>query len=192
MELPEYETLTSMIHAKLKEVGRNQKDLAEAIGVNDGMISRYLAGESEAPYKKLRAMHEVLREWEDEQRQPATELMSETLISTTLQETRREAADKIQENYFSQLPVRETEGGEVVGIVTDKELMKVHDDNKLIREMKSNGNLQHAIEVSKDEDYRLIEKILEEGHPAVLVVDDGNPEGIITRADLLATASHSV
>ncbi len=191
MELPEYGTLTEMIHAKLDEVGRNQKDLAEAIDVNAGTLSRYFAGETEAPYEKLRAMYEVLREWEDEQRQPATELMSETVVSTTLQETRREAADKMRKNYFSQLPVREMEDGEVVGIVTDKILMKIPDNDKLIGEIKSDDELQHVIEVSKDEDRRLIEKILDEGHPAVLVVDDGTPEGIITRDDLLETASPS-
>jgi len=185
MALPEYGTLTQMIHAKLDEVGRNQKDLAEAIDVNAGTLSRYFAGETEASYEKLRAMYEVLREWEEQHRQPATELMTEGFTSTTLGETRREAADKMLDGDFSQLPVREMEEGDVVGIVTDTDLMGVHNDEKPIEEIE----FHHVIEVARDTDRRLIEKILEEGHPAVLVVDNGTPEGIITRADLLETAS---
>lgn len=185
MELPEYETLICMIHAKLNEVDRNQKDLAEAIDVNPGMISRYFAGDTDAPYEKLRAMCEVLEEWEEQQRQPATELMTEGFISTTFKETRREAADKMTEGDFSQLPVRETEDGAVVGIITDADLMRVHNDEKPIEEIE----YHHVIEVTKDTDRQLIEKILEEGHPAVLVIDGGTPEGIITRADLLETAA---
>lgn len=63
MELSKYGTLTQMIHAKLDEVGRNQKDLAEAIDVNAGTLSRYFAGEATASYENLRAMYEVLRKW---------------------------------------------------------------------------------------------------------------------------------
>lgn len=185
MELPEYRTLTQMIHAKLSEVGRNQKDLAEAIDVNAGTLSRYFAGEATASYENLRAMYEVLREWENEQRQPATELMTDGFTSTTLSETRREAADKMLEGDFSQLPVREMEEGEVVGVVTDTDLMGVQNDVKPIEEIE----FHHVIEVARDTDRRLIETILEEGHPAVLVDDGGTPEGIITRADLLETAS---
>jgi len=186
MELPEYGTLTQMIHAKLDEVGRNQKDLAEAIDVNAGTLSRYFVGGTEAPYEKLRAMYEVLGEWEEQHRQPATELMTEGFTSTTLGETRREAADKMLDGDFSQLPVREMEEEEeVVGIVTDTDLMGAHNDEKPIKEIE----FHYVIEVARDTDRRLIEKILEEGHPAVLVVDGGTPEGIITRADLLETAS---
>jgi len=111
--------------------------------------------------------------------------MTDGFTSTTLSETRQEAADKMLEGDFSQLPVRETEEGEVKGIVTDTDLMRVHDDEKPIGEIE----YQHVIEVARDTDRRLIEEILEEGHPAVLVVDDGTAEGIITRADLLETAS---
>lgn len=185
MELPEYGTLTQMIHDKLNEVGRNQQDLAQAIDVNAGTLSRYFAGEATASYEKLRDMCKVLREWEDEQRQPATELMTEGFTSTTLGETCREAADKMLDGDFSQLPVREMEEEEVVGIVTDTDLMGVHNDEKPIKEIE----FHHVIEVARDTDRRLIEKILEEGHPAVLVVNGGTPEGIITRADLLEAAS---
>lgn len=122
---------------------------------------------------------------ENEQRQPATELMTEGFTSTTLRETRREAADKMLEGDFSQLPVREMEEGQVVGIVMDTDLMGVHNDERPIEEIE----FHHVIEVARDTDRRLIEKILEEEHPAVLVVDGGTPEGIITRADLLETVS---
>jgi predicted transcriptional regulator len=178
-----------MIHAKLDEVDRNQKDLAEAVDIDAGTLSRYFAGETEARYEKLRAMYEVLREWEEQHRQPATKLMTEGFTSTTLEKTRREAADKMLDGDFSQLPVRETEDGAVVGMVTDTDLMRIHDDEKSIKEMESDDELHHVIEVARDTDRQLIEKILEEGHPAVVVVDGGTPEGIITKADLLESVS---
>jgi len=121
-------------------------------------------------------------------RRAATELMTEGFTSTTLGKTRREAADKMLEGDFSQLPARETEDGEAKGIVIDADLMRVHDDERPIGEIEH----QHVIEVARDTDRWLIEEILDEGHPAVLVVDNETPEGIITRADLLEMASPTV
>jgi predicted transcriptional regulator len=126
-------------------------------------------------------MWDVLKRWESEQTQPAEELMITEFTSTSLTETRREAADKMIEGDFSQLPVREHEDGEIVGIVTDADLMKVHDDERAISEIDYN----HLIRVERDTSRQLVEDILDEGHSAVLVVDNGSPVGFITKYDLL-------
>jgi len=187
MELPEKEILTDMILEKLDKLGKTQVDLADEIEIDETTLNRHLNNEITTSYEQMKEVWRSIQDWEKEQRQPATELMTEGFTSTTLTETRRKAVDKMQGGNFSQLPVREREEGEVVGIVTDTDLMAVHEDEKPIKEIE----FHHVIEVTKDTDRRLIEKILEEGHPAVLVVDGGTPVGIITRADLLETASPS-
>lgn len=181
MELPKKETLTDMIQAELDKVGKNQVELAHEIGIDPSTLNRHINEKTNTSYERMREIQEVLQEWKSERRQPAAELMTEGFTSTTLSETRREAAAKMQDGAFSQLPVRETKEGEVVGIVTDTDLMKIHDDGTLIDDVE----FQHIIKVDKDTDRRLIEEILDQRHPAVLVVDDGSPVGIITRADLL-------
>lgn len=189
MELPEKETLTEMVRAELDTIDKNQVELANELGIDPSTLNRHLNNNTNISYGKVREIQKILQKWKKEQRQPATELMTEGFTSTTLRETRRKAADKMLERDFSQLPVRETEDGAVVGMVTDTDLMRIHDDEKSIKEMESDDELHHVIEVARDTDRQLIEKILEEGHPAVVVVDGGTPEGIITRANLLETAS---
>jgi len=181
MELPEYETNMRMVRKKLDEVGKNPIDLADQIDVDPTTVNRYLNGTVEAPYENLRAIWRVLREWESEQTQPAEELMIAEFTSTHLTETRREAADKMIEGDFCQLPVREHKDGEIVGIVTDADLMKVHDDERAISEI----DYHHLIRVERDTSRQLVEDILDEEHSAVLVVDNGSPVGFITKYDLL-------
>jgi predicted transcriptional regulator len=192
MELPEKETLTEIVWSELNNVGKNQLELANKLEIKPSTLSRDLNNETNTSYKRMRKIQEVLQEWKTEQQQPAKELMTEGFTSATLDETRQEVADKMQENYFSQLPVRESEEDEVIGMVTDTDLMKISDDNKLIGEMKDDDELQHIIKVDKEEKRQLIEKILDEGHRAVLVVDDGTSIGIITKADLLESTSPTV
>lgn len=186
MDLPEYQTTMDMVNSKLDELGKNQRDLATEIGVNAGTLSRYIAGETEAGYETLRQIWEVLDRWEDREVQPAAELMTEGFSSVSLSDSRKVAADKMQRNNFSQLPVCD-ENDDVVGVVTDADLMRVHDDEKLISEVQ----YHHLIEITVDTSRRLVEDILDHGHSAVLVVDDNTPVGIITRADLLKSYSLS-
>jgi predicted transcriptional regulator len=181
MHLQKYETLTEMMIDKLNRVGRNKVELAEEVDVDPSTLNRNLSGETVAPYPRLKAMWDVLKRWESEQTQPAEELMITEFTSTHLTETRREAADKMIESDFSQLPVREHEDGKIVGIVTDADLMKIHDDERAISEIDYN----HLIRVERDTSRQLVEHILDEGHSAVLVVDNGSPVGFITKYDLL-------
>lgn len=184
MELPEYQTIMGMVNSKLDELGKTQRDLATEIDVNAGTLSRYIAGETEAGYETLRQIWEVLDRWEEREVQPAAELMTEGFFSTSLSDSREVAAEKMQRNNFSQLPVCD-ENDDVVGVVTDADLMRVYDNEKLISEIQ----YHHLIEVTVDTSRRLVEEILDHGHPAVLVVDDNSPVGIITRADLLESYS---
>ena len=69
----------------------------------------------------------------------------------------------------------------IVGIVTDTDLMKVHDDERTISEI----GYHHLIRAERDTSCQLVEDILDEGHSAVLVVDNGTPVGFITIYDLL-------
>lgn len=181
MDLQKYETLTEMMIDKLNRVGRNKVELAREVDVDPSTLNRNLSGETVAPYPRLKAMWDLLKRWESEQTQPAEELMITEFTSTHLTETRREAADKMIEGDFSQLPVREHKDGEVVGIVTDADLMKVHDDERAISEI----DYHHLIRVERDTSRQLVEEILDEGHSAVLVVDNGSPVGFITKYDLL-------
>ncbi|KZX49199.1 CBS domain-containing protein [Haloarcula sp. K1] len=181
MDLQTYETITEMMIDKLNRVGRNKVELAKEVDVDPSTLNRNLSGEAVAPYPRLKTMWDVLKRWESEQTQPAQELMITEFTSTHLTETRREAADKMIKGNFSQLPVREHEDGDIVGIATDADLMKVHDDEREISEIE----YHHLIRVERDTSRQLVEEILDEGHSAVLVVDDGTPVGFITKYDLL-------
>jgi acetoin utilization protein AcuB len=181
MNLQKYETLTNMIVAELDQLGRNKVELADAVDVDPSTINRNLSGETVAPYPRLKSIIEVLNDWGDRQKQPVEDLMIQKFTSTHLNETRREAADEMIQGDFSQLPVREEEDGEIVGIVTDSDLTKVHDDEKNIREI----GYHHLIRVESDTSRQLVEDILDEGHSGVLIVEDESPVGFITKYNLL-------
>jgi predicted transcriptional regulator len=181
MDLQKYEYFTEMIVAKLNRLGRNKVELANEVDVDPSTLNRNLSGETVAPYPRLKAIWDVLKRWENKQTQPAEELMITEFDSTYLSESRRDAAEKMIKNDYSQLPVREDDGGEIVGIVTDADLMKVHDDEKAISEI----DYHHLIRVEAKTSRQLVEDILAEGHSAVLVVEDGTSVGFITKYDLL-------
>lgn len=181
MNLQKYETLTNMIEAELDQLGRNKVELADAVDVDPSTINRNLSGETVASYPRLRSIIEVLDDWGGRQNQNVKDIMIRKFTSTHLNETRREAADKMIRGDFSQLPVRENEDGEIVGIVTDSDLTKVHDDAKSVGEI----GYHHLIRVESDTSRQLIEDILDEGHSGVLIVEDESPIGFITKYDLL-------
>lgn len=183
MELiPDYEMIAEMQHEKLNQLRKNRLDLAEKIDIGESQISRYFNKKTNIKYHTVKQINNVLRNWEEQQRKPARELMMDGEIEwATPEDTCGDAAEKMKANLYSQLPVCDEDG--VVGIVTDIDLIE-HESDDLIGDI----DLQHLIQVEQDAPRELLKKILEHDHPAILVVDDGSPVGLVTRFDLLNTS----
>jgi predicted transcriptional regulator len=183
MRLHSYEKLTKIIGEKLDDLDRSPADFDDRIDVDSTTIHRNLYGDTKAPYHRLKQILDILNEWEDNQSQPAQELMTveSNITYAYLNDTRYEAAEKMREDQLSQLPVKNSDDGLVVGIVTDSDLMKEHNDETPIADIDYN----EAIRVEPDTSRRLVEQILDEGYYTVLVAEDGELRGMITKYDLL-------
>ncbi|RIJ69773.1 cystathionine beta-synthase [Nakamurella silvestris] len=117
-----------------------------------------------------------------------------TLVHTHPNETIRDAVEIMHEYGVSQLPVVSAEppvmAGEVIGSVTERELL-----NGLFT---GKANLADAVKshmaaplplVGSGEPVPTLRASFEKSD-AVMVIDDGKPAGVLTRADLLAFLAH--
>jgi cystathionine beta-synthase len=113
-----------------------------------------------------------------------------TLVHTHPNETVRDAVHILHEYGVSQMPVVNAEPpvmvGEVSGSVTERELLDALFTGKAVL---SDSVRQHMSEplplVGAGEDVQALRTSLETAD-AVMVIDDGKPTGVLTRADLLA------
>lgn len=167
----------------MDDLDRSPVDFDDRIDVDSTTIHRNLYGDTKAPYHRLKQILDILNEWENNQTQPAKELMiDESKITYAyLDDTRKEAAGEMLDDDLSQLPVKNSNDGQVVGMLTDSDLMKEHDDETAIADIDYN----EAIRVEPNTSRRLVEEILDEGYSAVLVTEEGEVKGMITKYDLL-------
>jgi len=167
-----------LLDEKMSEVGISYTGMADEIGVDPSTVSRSLQNGS-TKYRHYHTMWEVIREREDPPQPSAESLMVGEMTWTHASETRAEAADKMQDNDFSQLPVKAD--GEAVGWVTDFSLMENPVPDRPVAEMVGKS----MITVGPNDTQELVKSILEEGYPAVLVEESSEYKGIVTRFDLL-------
>jgi len=179
MQLVDESVLQTILTDKIDDLPNGQVDVASQLDLDASTINRSLNGEIRTPYTRYRAIWKVLKGREEARQESVKSLTVEEITWAHALETRTEAADKMQDNDFSQLPVKAD--GEAVGWVTDFNLMENSDPDRPVSEIGGKS----MITVSPNDSRELIEVILEEGYPAVLVEDDGEYEGIITRFDLL-------
>ena len=111
------------------------------------------------------------------------------LVHTHPNETIRDAVEIMREFSVSQMPVVSAEppvmAGEVVGSVSERALLDDLFTGRASLADAVSGHMARAFPlVGSGEDLPDVQRILRETD-AVLVVDDGKPAGVLTRADLL-------
>ena len=112
------------------------------------------------------------------------------LVHTHPTETVRDAVQIMREYGVSQMPVVSAEppvmAGEVVGSVSDRDLLDALFAGKAAPADAVRGHMAPAFPlVGAGEDVAAARLALE-GSDAIMVVDDGKPVGVLTRADLLS------
>lgn len=170
------------ITQKRKRLGITQSQLAKRAGVSQSLIAKLESGKTEPSYSKVYNVIRALEILENKEMKTAGEIMTDEIISVRPEAEVRRAAKKMTEHQISQLPVVDRE--KVVGSITESDLLT---DWK--REQVRDKQVKDVMGVcfplvSKNTLESALLPLLKH-FQAVLVAEEGNLSGIITKQDLL-------
>ena len=179
MELP----TPADLRKRRLDAGLTQNELATAADVSQPLIARIEGGDVDPRLSTLRRIVNALAAAESEVVR-ATELMTDTVVAVAPEDPIHVAAEKMDEEAYSQLPV--LEAGIPVGSISDSDLVDVSEDAR------SDPVKAHMAEsfptVSPDSTLEEVRSLLEH-YTAVIVTDGGTAVGVVTEADIAARLS---
>jgi predicted transcriptional regulator len=179
MELP----TPADLRERRTELDLTQSELAEAADVSQPLIARIEGGDVDPRLSTLRKIVNALEAAEGEISR-AEELMHESVINVSPEDTISDAVGKMEEEAYSQLPV--LQDGIPVGSISQGDLVQLDEDARKdpVREHMSESFPTVSENATIDELTSLLEH-----YKAVMVTDDGETVGIITEADIAARLS---
>jgi predicted transcriptional regulator len=173
------------LKARREMLGLRQTELAGQAGISQSMVARIEAGSVDPRVSTLARIVQVLNAAE-KPRMTAFQAMHSPVLSVAPGEPITRAVEIMDQKNISQLPV--ITAGVPVGCISESAIVSAIDEG-------STGRNQ-SIEVKQfmepgfptvppDMDIETVVKILQKHH-AVLVMEEGNVLGVITKHDLLS------
>jgi predicted transcriptional regulator len=172
------------IKRKRKKLGITQKKLAELVGVSQPLIARIESGDIDPKLSLVKKIFEVLESLEGK-KVNAKSVMNPDVMYAKPEQSLREVIEVMLKYGISQMPVVEL--GRVLGTITESSIVNII----LSRGIESTEKMRvkecmdaPLPTVSADESMEYICKMLI-NNPAVVVVEDGELRGIITKHDIM-------
>ncbi len=172
------------IKRKRKKLGVTQKKLAELVGVSQPLVARIESGDIDPKLSLVKKIFEVLDSLEGK-KVNARSVMNPNVMYATPEQSLREVIEIMLKHGISQMPVVEL--GRVLGTVTESSIVKIilNKGIESTEKMKVKDCMDSPLpSVSSDENMEYVCKMLI-NNPAVLVVENGKMEGIITKHDIM-------
>lgn len=163
-----------------------QSELAEAAGVSQAYIAKIESGDADPKISTLEKISGAISEASSPEVIKAEDIMEEPIVSVGSKDDIQRAIRLMEDYDISQLPVIE-EDGQVGSLSEETILHKISAGEnmfKLVEENVENVMEEPFPTVGAEEDLDTIFHLLENNH-AVLVFEEGEPRGIITKADML-------
>ena len=176
----------STIRERRKKLGWTQRELAERSGVSQSAIAKIERGRMEPSYSMAVRIFNALDEGEREKYKGkrAEDLMNPNVIFISPKDRVKRARELMKEHGISQIPV--VDKNKVVGMITETDILEGYEEygaaiSDLFVEdvmgpppltVRKNTSIGAVIELLKQEQ-------------ALLVLEDDNIMGIITRADVI-------
>lgn len=168
------------------KIGLTQSELARRAEISQAYIAKIETGRADPKFSTLKKISKALQQATPGEKLTAQQVMEKPIISTKPDDEIKRAIKLMESNDISQMPV--IEKGKQVGSISEE---------TIIRKISSGGNLFKLVEekvkdimidpfptVGLETDLDTIFHLLEHS-PAVLVLKEGKPTGIITKADIL-------
>jgi predicted transcriptional regulator len=176
----------SEIRALRSKLGLTQARLAELAGLTQAYIAKIEAGTADPRISALERISKALEEISEEKRITAEQIMAKPIIAVRPKDRIKKVVQLMEAHDISQLPV--LDGKTQVGSISETTLIhkisKGGDISRLARSSADEIMGDSFPTVSKSADTDTIYHLLEH-NPAILVVDQARPIGIITKADIL-------
>ena len=173
------------IRAMREKYSMTQKDLAERAGVSQSMIARIESGSVDPRVSTLRRIVEVLNFLKCSG-VTAAQVMHTPVLSVHPEDQVTGVVELMGRNGISQLPV--LRNGVPVGCISETALLSAVEEPQLHRShtCQVQDFMQPSFPtVPPEMDVETILHILQEHH-AVLVVEDGMVQGVVTKHDLIS------
>jgi len=178
----------SEIKYRRMELGMTQEQLAKESGVSQSLIARIERGDIDPRYSKIKAVFDTLKKLREKDKEEirAGDIMASDIIGVSRLDTVEHAAKIMKKHKISQLPVMAKD--KVVGCISEKTIIDrvvVGENLHELSGKKVGEVMDPSIPIiDKKAPLSLISVLLEHS-PAVIVMDEGEVKGIITKADLL-------
>ncbi len=167
--------------------GLTQEELAEEAGLTQAYIAKIESGSADPKISTLEKISKALYEADIEKNDiKAFQVMTEPIISVNPDDRVKKAIRLMEINDISQLPVIQ-ESKQVGSLAENTIVHRILEEKNMFGfvEGKVNSIMNDPFPtVGGETDIETIFHLLEHS-PAVLVLDMGSPEGIITKADIL-------
>lgn len=176
--LPDFEALVEEIRSKRRDLEWSQQELAKRAGVSQSLVAKLERRENVPNYRSVRKLYRTLETSLSSDAETAGDLANPEIVSVKPSDIRRDAAEIMRENDFSQLPVES--GGDYVGIVLSKDIVLIEDETPVEEIMRRTVPL-----VPDNAGREAVAKLLETNSALLVKGKEGIVKGIITSADLL-------
>jgi predicted transcriptional regulator len=175
----------SELKRKRESLGLKQADIARMAGISQSMIARIESGTVDPRVSTLRKVIDVLTDAE-RSKITARHVMCRPVLSVLASDPISRAVSIMEERGISQVPV--LENGVPVGCISETAIVTALDRGGVPRDtmLKVKDYMESGFPtVPPDADLTTVVHILQDNH-AVLVVDRGTIQGVITKHDLIS------
>lgn len=157
-------------------LGMTQYTLAKALGVSQGIISKFESGKNYPGYSSLKKIEEGLAELESKSSRKVFEIMSKKVYFVSSHDKVKDVAHIFREKGYSQAPV--IDGG-VVGMITARGLLEAEPSDTVEQYMEPEPPI-----ISKDAPVISAKSLLKHCE-MILVSEKGKIVGVVTREDVI-------
>jgi predicted transcriptional regulator len=173
------------LRARREMLGIRQTELALKAGISQSMVARIEAGSVDPRVSTLSKIVQVLNAAE-KPRMTASQVMHGPVLSVKPEDPIARAVDIMDRKNISQLPV--ISGGVPVGCISEAAIVSAIDEGSAGKseEIEIKQLMEPGFPaVPPDMDIETVVKILQKHH-AVLVMEEGRVQGVITKHDLIS------
>ena len=171
------EELSQALKRKRNKMGTTQQRISDISELSVAQISRIENNDTNYSHENAYRLWETLKQLEEDL-ETVEEVMKPSISWAKPEETVLEVKKEMRKNDYSQLPVKKD--GEHIGRIDSKILMGVRNPDKQVQEYIG----PKYSEVNPQTPVESIRELVKED-AAVIVIEEGDYKGLITRSDII-------